>query len=188
MVGVADQEAVLRSRAVPGDAICVTGSLGGAAGGLYLLQNEAGDRSSELVARQLRPQVRADEGVRIAAAGAHAMIDISDGFLLDLSRLLRAGGVGCRVDPALVPIDPHLAALQDMPRAPQPRGLALSGGEDFELLFTIDTSRLDKVRTSLESLGTEVTIVGEVVEGDAMIGDLRLDDLGERGWDHLKDL
>lgn len=188
MVGVADHEAVLRSRAIPGDAICVTGSLGGAAGGLYLLQKEAAEVSPDLAARQLRPQARAEEGIRIARAGAHAMIDVSDGFLLDLSRLLRAGGVGCKVDPALVPVDPQLALLQDLPGAPDPRQLALSGGEDFELIFTIDPGAVEKVRAALAELGTTVTVVGEAVEGRAMFGERRLDEIGERGWDHLKDL
>jgi thiamine-monophosphate kinase len=185
--GAPAHEAVLRSGARVGDAICVTGSLGGAAGGLFLLKNGLRDRSEELVRRQLRPQARAEEGVILATLGITSMIDVSDGFFLDLGRLLRAGAVGCEVDPGAVPVDPQLVCLEEIEDAPEPERLALSGGEDFELLFTIDPALLARAEDLLGEIGTAITRVGTVAARPRMVGTQALDAWEEIGWDHLKD-
>ena len=191
LLGSIDSGAVVyRSGAGAGEAICVTGSLGGAAGGL--LQQRKGHREvSEpggLVERQLYPRARVEEGRQLAAGGATSMIDISDGLAVDLARLMEASGTGCRVDLDALPVDPGLDALRTLlGRDFDPLELAVTGGEDFELLFTIDQARFDEVRARVAELGTEVTRIGVVSEGERRLGDRSLDEWKDKGWDHLRD-
>jgi thiamine-monophosphate kinase len=170
---------VPRTGARPGDLICVTGSVGGSWGGLQLLQRGLRDEAPRLVRRHLRPQARVDEGRRLAELGATAMIDVSDGLAIDLARLMAASGTGCRVDPALVPVDPELRVLVDLglARGDELLRSAILGGEDFELLATVRG-------------GADVpaTVIGEVTEDRTMrFGDEDLEELGRtEGWDHLR--
>ncbi len=137
--------AVLRSTARPGDAIFVTGPLGGAAAGLRSLQ--AGTRQpstnplqEQLLRRQLRPSPRVHAGELARTLGASAMIDISDGLSSDLAHICTASGVGAAIDADLLPIDPAIAALGLT--ADQSLELALHGGEDFELLITVPAKKI----------------------------------------------
>jgi thiamine-monophosphate kinase len=183
---------VLRSGALQGDALCVTGRLGGAAGGLAALRAGArpgGDPTSDrLIERQLRPRPRVGEGMALAGAGASAMIDVSDGLLLDLARLMAASGTGCQVDPRAVPVDRDLEAVSRTAHAPpiDPARLAATGGEDFELLFSIEGGALDRARAALEPHGTPMTVIGEVTSGAPRFGQEELSSMEELGWDHLR--
>lgn len=172
---------VLRSGAVAGDAICVTGTLGGAAGGLEALRRGlSGVAAGALVRRQLRPDARLDEGRALAATGSvTAMIDVSDGLVRDLGHLLSASGVGCDVDPSLIPIDP---ALHEAGLEADPLELALTGGEDLELLFTISADAFEALR----SPAVGVTRIGIVTESGATIGGRSLDAWKDKGWEHLR--
>jgi thiamine-monophosphate kinase len=114
--------AVLRSGALPGDAVFVSGALGRAAAGLELLRRDPG-ANGELVRAFLRPRARIAEGTAAARAGATAMIDVSDGLGIDLHRLADASSVGFVLEE--VPIAEG-ASLAD----------ALGGGEDYEIVFT----------------------------------------------------
>ncbi|MGD0219217.1 MAG: thiamine-phosphate kinase [Acidimicrobiales bacterium] len=114
---------VLRSGAKPGETIYVTNPLGAAAAGLRELRADP-SASSPCVQVFLRPEPRLAEGAAAAVAGATAMIDVSDGFGIDLRRLADASDVG--------------VALDELPVAPgASRGEALGGGEDYELIFTV---------------------------------------------------
>lgn len=178
LLGVPATARVLtRSGARPGDLVCMTGSVGGAWGGLELLRSGRREASPVLVERQLRPQARVDEGRRLADAGATAMIDVSDGFAIDVARLMAASGTGCAIDPAAVPIDPGLPVL-GLDDAALLRG-AILGGEDFELVATLPSDA---------AAPPGVTVVGEVTkERSLRLGDLDLEELGrEHGWDHLR--
>lgn len=185
MVGALDGPPVLRSGARPGDAICVTGSLGGAAGGLLALQRGlagSGRQVDMLVRRQLRPEPRLAESGVLRRSGATAMIDLSDGLGLDLIRLMTASGTGCAIEGAALPVDPSLVVLE---RDLDVAELALRGGEDLELLCTIDPSRVDAAvaeagppLSGLTRIG-EVTREGFMLDGVAMKGE-------ELGWDHLR--
>ena len=130
--------AILRSGAKPGDSIFVTGDLGGAAGGLSVLESgvqpsKAGARKRRLIERQLRPTARLESGRFLSTRQrANSMIDISDGLAADLHHLCEASGVGAVIDIDRVPIDEDLV---DLPLIDQLQ-FALGGGEDFELLFT----------------------------------------------------
>lgn len=153
--------AVPRSGARSGDQIFVTGSLGGAAAGLKILESRAVRKSKTpgLVARQLRPTPRVEWGAMLGERKlAGAMIDLSDGLSSDLAHVCRESGVGARIDAASLPLDPllestgvaHADALSH----------ALDGGEDFELLFTV--SERDARRLPDELDGVRVTRIGEV--------------------------
>jgi thiamine-monophosphate kinase len=189
MVGTCDRS-VGRSGASVGEAICVTGQLGGAAGGLRALRaglvvGDGPPALQRLASRQLRPRARVDEGVALARIGAAAMIDVSDGLLLDLTRMARASGRGFAVDPETVPVDPDLAALKEL-SPEEVLVLASTGGEDFELLFTIEAGRVAAARAELASLNTPVTQIGVVTEGGRRFGQEDAEDLGELGWQHLR--
>jgi thiamine-monophosphate kinase len=177
---------VLRSGATIGDALCVTGALGGAGGGLLMLQ-ENGPRGAEvdpLVARQLRPRARVAEGGALAGI-VTAMIDVSDGLAVDLGHLTDSSGVGCDVELSSIPVDPALQLLPSMDPA-QTQGLAITGGEDFELLFTIDEGHLEEAHAALAGLGAPSTKIGVITDGPAQIGGRDLDDWRAKGWEHLR--
>lgn len=192
VTGACDAEPVLRSGARPGNAICVTGTLGASAGGLFAVTRGLRGKDpsiDDMIRRHLRPTARVREGLRLASLGLTAMIDVSDGLALDLKRLLEASGVGCTVAPATVPFDGGLGKMQLLvASAPEPLELALYGGEDFELLFTLDRERYPDAKMLLGELGTQVTCIGEVTDGQMMLGDVTLEGEGkELGWDHLRD-
>ena len=172
--------AVTRSGARPGDLIFVTGALGGAAAGLRLLEEgrrlKAGtaadkrrdatggsgglsDARRSLILRQLRPEPRVEWGQHLGEHRlATSMIDLSDGLSSDLAHLCRESGVGARLDASRIPVDPHAArAYPD-----DALGLALDGGEDFELLFTAAPRRARLLPAEVE--GVPVTCVGEVTD------------------------
>lgn len=180
LIGHADRP-VLRSGAKPGDAILVSGALGGSAGGLHLLSRDP-EAAGALVDRHRRPQARLELGRAAGELGVTGMIDLSDGLIVDLERLLVASGTGCRVDPQLVPIDEGLVELDgfDQVRA------ALFGGEDFELLFTAPPPVVTEVTDAGERLGVAVTRIGTVTDDRRLLGDTPFDDLEDEGWDHLR--
>jgi thiamine-monophosphate kinase len=122
--------ALLRKGARPGDEVWVTGTLGDAAAGLAGLGSGATVR--ELVARFTRPSARVAYGQKLAGV-ASAAIDISDGLVDDLGKLCAASGVGAEIDAALVPMS---SALVEHVDADTRRRYALTGGDDYELVFT----------------------------------------------------
>ncbi|HEV2860292.1 MAG TPA: thiamine-phosphate kinase [Pyrinomonadaceae bacterium] len=158
--------AVLRSGARPGDQIFVTGSLGGAAVGLRLLQRPTGEKLNvagrRLIRRQTRPEPRVEWG-RLLGEGklASAMIDLSDGLSSDLAHLCGESGVGARVEGELLPVDPSLKSFAATEA--ELLSLALDGGEDFELLFTVPPRRAARVPSEVG--GVRATRVGEVTAG-----------------------
>ncbi|HUR97912.1 MAG TPA: thiamine-phosphate kinase [Pyrinomonadaceae bacterium] len=157
-------KAILRSGAKPGDSIFVTGSLGGAAGGLILLESgfrysKVGKRRKALIARQLRPTARVEAGKHLMSRSlATAMIDISDGLRADLYHLCDASAVGARLESTVIPYDENLSAL--MP-ASEWAGL---GGEDFELLFTSPRKKISSAKLPLITRIGEITTNVGVVE------------------------
>lgn len=189
MTGMCAGAPVLRSGARPGDAICVSGTLGGSAGGLYVLRHDLpAEEHPDLVRRHLRPEARVEAGQLIAQHGASAMIDVSDGLALDLLRVMEASGTGCTVEGQLVPVDPALSGLSGLegPDLPPALELALSGGEDYELVFTVPEERFDALERSVTAAGTMVTRIGTVTDGAPELDGESLADRKELGWDHLQ--
>jgi thiamine-monophosphate kinase len=128
-----------RSSAVPGDLVCVTGPLGDSAAGLQaILQGVRGSEDAKaLVERHYRPVPRVSEGQALAATpGVHAMMDISDGVASDLRHILKASGVGAAVRTQDVPLSAELRRVCAQ-QGWDATSLALTGGEDYELLFTM---------------------------------------------------
>ena len=153
------ERVVKRSGAVPGDLVCLTGTVGDAAAGLNELRQ--GVRQGFLVARQLDPQPRVEAGVALAEAGlASAMIDVSDGVLGDLTHICELSGVGARLELGELPLsDEYRAAC-----GADPYPLALSGGEDYELLFCIPKGKRFEVEALLKAVGVRFSVVGEITE------------------------
>ena len=171
LIGMPGERSVTRGGARPGDAICVTGELGGAAGGLVALDRQID--TPELIERQRRPRPRVEDGRYAANSGATSMIDLSDGLAMDLGHIVTASGVGCEVDIDAVPVDQNLSLLDIDPLV-----LAIIGGEDFELLFTVPDARAVD--------GIDATQIGVVTDGAARIGDKPLNEWRDRAWDHLR--
>jgi thiamine-monophosphate kinase len=138
-------KAVLRSGAIAGDAIYVSGSLGGAAGGLQLLEkpDQRGSdvsRDERLIDRQLRPSPRVELGRWLLTREiASAMIDLSDGLSSDIHHICELSAVGAVIDASRLPIDDD---LKNFLSADEALALALNGGEDFELLFTVPKEKI----------------------------------------------
>lgn len=158
-----DGHEVLRSGARPSDKICVSGTLGDSAGGLKLIlgglsREGAGER---LIERHYRPVPRVAEGQRIAACGATSMMDISDGIGSDLRHITRASGVGAVVRVKDLPLSEELLS-QSALYGWNARGLAIDGGEDYELLFTMPSD-------ALRNLDIPYTEIGEIVPGEDIL-------------------
>jgi thiamine-monophosphate kinase len=190
-------KAVKRVGAQPGDQIFVTGSLGGAAAGLRLIergahlaeQNLADEDSQKIdhvLLRQLRPEARVGWGMVLGEERlATALIDISDGLSSDLNHLCTASGVGALIESSLLPIDHQVVELCGR-RALDPLQLALHGGEDFELLFTVRSRDVGRLPRKVDVVG--ITRIGEVtkeVDGVKISEGARVWELNPGGWKHF---
>jgi thiamine-monophosphate kinase len=208
---------VTRAGARPGEVLVLTGEIGGAAAGLLMLSGEIGGGETQVGAerpgtagtvgaaaagavtlpdataerlrtRQLDPRPLLGAGRRLAAAGATAMIDLSDGLGGDARRLAEASGVGLRIDAGALPLADGVAELAAA-AGRDALQLAVSGGEDYELLATLPPERLEEATAALanaEPGGVELTPIGEVVAGEGVEIRLPGDGLLEAaGFDQL---
>src|SRR3954470_29875 len=186
------EELVTRAGTEPGDLLVVTGELGGAAAGRLLLDDPAIatglDMSTAdlLRGRQLDPTPRLRSGQALAATGAQAMTDLSDGLAGDALHLARASGVGLRIDAGSLPLAKGLAEVATAAEQ-DPLKLAVSGGEDYELLATLPPGSLPQASTMFgEAAETTLTPIGEARAGEGV--EIRLPGGGllrTRGYDHL---
>lgn len=159
---------ITRTGAKPGDRIFVTGTLGDSAAGLEILKSaskKGGARGEKnylkrLTQKHLRPVPRIEWGRKIARSHcAHAMIDISDGLSSDLAHICEQSGVGAIISAEQIPLSRSLVmASSDLKKSKL--DYALSGGEDYELLFTAPSG---KVR-NLHSLGIPLVDIGEITQ------------------------
>ena len=189
LLGEGEQgQVVYRSGAKKGDQIFVTGALGDAALGLEMLKRA--EREGQLVQRHLAPTPRIREGGEIASRGlATAMIDISDGLVADLGHIAEASGVGAQIRLSQLPLSEEYRDRAEGYSSDRYL-LALTGGEDYELLFTSPPGREDEVRALAEELGTPITRIGEIVEASQGIKIYDRDGeeyfIERRGHDHFK--
>jgi thiamine-monophosphate kinase len=165
-----------RSGANAGDLIGVTGTLGASAAGLRLLGLEAADprrraaTADQLIVAHLRPEPRVALGTMLLEHGATSAMDLSDGLLGDLPKILAASGVAARVDEAAVPVAAAVQALFPEEWV----DMALRGGEDYELLFTAPRHLWGTIEAAARTSGGSVTAIGEIVAGGETLHNIEL--------------
>ncbi|MBF6599053.1 MAG: thiamine-phosphate kinase [Dehalococcoidia bacterium] len=173
-----------RDAARAGDAIAVTGTLGGSAAGLRLLLRGDDGARAGLAERHRRPRPRVDAGEAAVRAGVRCGIDVSDGLLQDLGHICAASGLGATVRAGALPVDAAAAAAFP----DEAIELAATGGEDYELVLIGPQAALD---ATSQALAAPLCVIGEMRGGDAGRDVQLVDDDGRelsferRGWDHL---
>ncbi len=197
-IGQGDKDLLTyRNGARVGDLICITGDLGAAYLGLQLLEREKQiwqenpgvqpnfEEQKYAVGRQLKPEARRDmiEVFRKSHLKPTAMIDISDGLASEIFHICRQSGVGALIEESGVPMNPETELLA-LKFKLDPVTCALNGGEDYELLFTIDPKDVEKVKYL-----PEIYIAGEILDAKDGIklntkgGNLH--ELKAQGWTHF---
>jgi thiamine-monophosphate kinase len=181
-------KSILRSGAKPGDLLCVSGRLGEAEFGLRLLQSNphALKLWPRLLKKHFYPEPRLALGQWLSARRyASSMIDTSDGLSTDLGHLCQASGVGAIVWATKIPSVRIPAALR--PLAPNSLDLALHGGEDYELLFTVPKKVAGQLPRKIA--GMPLTVIGEITKamGVRLVDrDSNLRALQPAGWDPFR--
>lgn len=163
-----------RSGARPGDLIGVSGTLGASAAGLGVLTAEPADprrratTAALLINAHLNPAPRVALGQVLLRCGATAAMDLSDGLLGDLPKILAASGVAARLDTAAIPVTAAVRAL--FPDAWL--DLATRGGEDYELLFTAPPDAWNRIAEEARQVGSTISVIGTIrhaEDGPAMV-------------------
>jgi thiamine-monophosphate kinase len=196
VVGWADSadELVGRDGALAGDLVGVTGALGGAGAGLAVLEGRAAlpPGRDSVLARMREPTPRLAEGRALAAAGVHALIDVSDGIATDAGHLGRASGAQLRVELGALPLAEGVSEVCAELGMPAWK-LAVSGGEDYELCFCAaprDRARVEEAVKAAPgaTTGVGVTWIGRVVDGPPGVSllDERGRDVRIQGFEHLR--
>ena len=182
---VVNEDRILkRSAAKPGDVIAVTGNLGASAAGLAMMQRKLTfDKKNEATLREalFKPTPRINEGQVLAKNAVKAAIDVSDGLLGDLEKICFASGIGAKLYSDRIPI--HPAVVKSFGN--EAIKLALTGGEDYELIFTAPQKIVNVIK---RELACPVTVIGEIIKSK---GVEVLDEDGNEysfntaGWDHF---
>jgi thiamine-monophosphate kinase len=162
-LGTADGPVPSRSGASAGDDLWVTGTIGDSGAGLSALRE--GRHAEALVERYRRPAPRLEAGRRLAPL-VGAMMDVSDGLLIDASRLAEASGCGCGIELAQVPLSRALVAAEG--DGLDARLRAASAGDDYELLFAAEPSRAGDIGALSADLGLKMTRVGALTSGEGL--------------------
>ena len=180
--------ALTRGGASVGDWIFVTGSLGDSAAGLALLLEQLTVDNPEyrdtLLQRHLRPTPRILQGQALRGLATSA-IDISDGLISDLKHVLAASGCGARIDLDALPLSEALLGSVDGDQALK---WALTGGEDYELCFTVPEINRGALDVALSHLGVDFTCVGQMAplsEGITFLRSGEPVELDWQGFDHF---
>jgi thiamine-monophosphate kinase len=186
LLGEIEAQPMRRDSARPGDKVYVTGTVGDASLGLGILQNgvDATGRARDfLVKRFLQPRAQLEAGRKLARFNpVPAAIDISDGLWQDLSHILERSGVGADIDRGAIPLSPaYRQVYGDNP------DLALSGGDDYELLFCIRRNISEAALS--RRLGVKVSRIGEIIRGKRArlsngAGQPQM--TAQPGWDQLR--
>nr|WP_279538073.1 thiamine-phosphate kinase [Paenibacillus turpanensis] len=190
--------ALLRSSAKPGDAVFVTGPLGGSAAGLHALMSgaaasaaERGERGAALgplLRAHRRPRPRVDAGRLLAASGfGVALNDVSDGLASEAWELAEASGVRLVLEAGAVPVLPE-AAVYAAEAGADALAWALYGGEDYELVGTVRAGEVDALAARFAAAGLELFFVGRVEPGEGVVlrgADGTEQRLDKRGYNHF---
>ena len=200
VIGMAKEEDVVyRSGAKPNDLLCVSGDLGGAYTGLLILEREKAEYLANpnmqpqlkgfdyVLERQLKPEARKDIIARFKELRIKptSMIDISDGLASEVLHICKESGVGCQLYEGKIPQDPTTVKLaKDFQIVPSIT--ALNGGEDYELLFTIDQKDYEKI----QKMSEDVTVIGYMTAekgiAELITPDNHVIPLKAQGWNHFK--
>jgi thiamine-monophosphate kinase len=183
-LGWLDGPCLTRQGAKPGDRLVVTGTLGGAAAAVSAWLG-GGSPPAPVRERFVNPVARITAGRALAAAGAHAAIDVSDGLMQDLGHLCRASGVGAAIERERLP---RLAEVRALDAAGA--DFAATGGEDYELLFAWPAEREAQLDDLARSLELPLTVIGHCTEDvdriDLLLPDGAVHRTGPRaGFDHF---
>ncbi|MDO8578108.1 MAG: thiamine-phosphate kinase [Dehalococcoidales bacterium] len=181
-----EQPLLTRAGAKAGEKIAVSGYLGAAAGGLKMLSRHLTldkKTADSLRTAFLCPFPRVTEGQILIDSGVRAAIDISDGLVADLNHICKASHVSARIEAERVPVSPDIKTSF----GGEALELALSGGEDYELLFTASPAIIERVKASVSC---PVSIIGDVIAGGnnevSVIGaDGRPVRTARTGWEHF---
>ncbi len=154
-----------RSDAKVGDIIAVTGELGGSGMGLRDILNGQFDTPSAQLHKGPTPRI--EQGIWLGySQSVHAMMDISDGVASDLRHILKASGTGAQIELSSIPIS-HFGTT---PPSQEDLEFALSAGEDYELLLTIEADNFDKLSQEyLERFNTPLYPIGKIIAGNEIV-------------------
>ena len=164
---VPSTQALKRSTAKPGDRIYVSGTLGDGAAALALLEGRltvSGEDAKYLENRFWQPDARVHEGLEIRRF-ASAAIDISDGLLADLGHIAKASQVGAVVEVDKLPLSGALCRAADLARG---LNWALTGGDDYELCFTVPAGKVAQCQQLIDDGELTATPIGEIVDGQGV--------------------
>jgi thiamine-monophosphate kinase len=185
VIGDVSTDPLLRSAGRIGDLVFVSGSIGDSAAALQCLGGGASETEAgrALIERFRYPEPRVDLGLALRGV-AHAMIDISDGLVIDLGRICEQSRCGAEIEPASLPLSEPLRSA-----FPGERGieLALHGGDDYELCFSAAAADLDRVLGIASGVGTPVTPIGRLTAGAGVtaLANGRTVALRPQGFDHF---
>jgi thiamine-monophosphate kinase len=185
---VKPRQALTRGGARPGDHLYLTGSIGAAAAGLQMLGEPDAARSETCVKRYLFPEPRTRVGLLLGRnRAATACVDLSDGLADAVRRIAEASGVGAAIDAAAVPIEPEASKWFDRQGA-EPLAAAMSGGDDYELLFTVRPRFRGRLAAVLRHGDVAITRIGTCTGDGALVvgsGDGRTEPIPP-GFSHFR--
>lgn len=187
------QKVKKRALAQVGDLLLVTGKLGASAAGLELFLHPRLDFDSaeteKLKQAHLKPRPRINEARLAAEKGCHALEDISDGLAGEIHHICEQSGTGALLREDKIPLAPGVSEVAKA-LGKEPLEFALSGGEDYELVFTAPP---DKIEGMIEAIhnrtGTLVTVIGEIKssqEGIFLLSSGKRKELSSIGYEHFK--
>ncbi len=183
LVGAIERSPMTRDAARPGDLVAVTGPLGSSAGGLALLQRDGRIPSNPMLQAHRRPQPHLSQGEILVEEGVTCAMDISDGLIADLSKLCHASNVAAQIEARQLPTIPDLS--RHFPETYLEK--ALSGGEDYVLLFTAPPDAMNRVLRRIP----QAAVIGKITDGQPGRVTV-LDENGneitpiQSGWDHYR--
>jgi thiamine-monophosphate kinase len=182
---------VSRGGAAPGDVVAVTGELGGAAAGLRLADRDSAapgltdEVAAGLRSRHLNPRPRLAEGRALAASGASAMIDVSDGLGADAGHVAAESGLRLEIDLAALPLQDGVREVAEA-SGEDPLELAAGEGEDYELLACLPDGSVGGACAAVADAGGSLTVIGRCVPGEGVLLSAPSGrELRVRGYDQL---